>query len=295
LCYDRIGYSGWMYVAINVFEFNVLEGKDKLYGEHPWSWYFSQGYPAIVGTTLPIMIAGYLTVPPSKKDLGRTIMWALFVYSNAAHKEFRFVLPLLPPAFVYAGYCLRNLERKLYVQFRDRTQWNLLKLAVFSVIVPNVLSAYYLSRSHQRAPVEVMDYLADRIQENPEASIHFWTPCHSTPYYSYLHQNVSMWFPDCSPANRERTEGCESYQLERDPRHFLTKLYHLPPSDDSVSDSSSMELPTYMVTYSTIAAKIRPLLADTHFVEVASFFHSDVSGDADSSEVVSSMLVYKRK
>jgi hypothetical protein len=63
--------------------------------------------------------------------------------------EFRFVLPLLPPAFVYAGYCLRSLERKLYVQFRERTQWNLLRIAAFSVIVPNVLSAYYLSRSHQ--------------------------------------------------------------------------------------------------------------------------------------------------
>ncbi|KAG6976885.1 hypothetical protein JG688_00000902 [Phytophthora aleatoria] len=292
LCIDRLGYGEWTFVPFNFFKFNVLEGKDKLYGEHPWSWYFSQGYPAIVGTTLPIVIAGYLTVPSSKKDLGRVIMWALFVYSNAAHKEFRFVLPLLPPAFVYAGYCLRNLERKLYVQFRERTQWNLLRLAVFSVIVPNVLSAYYLSQSHQRAPVEVMDYLADRIQENPEASIHFWTPCHATPYYSYLHQNVSMWFPDCSPANRERTEGCESHQLERDPRHFLTKLYHL---DDVASDSLSLGLPTYVVTYSTIAARIRPLLVNTHFVEAASFLHSDVSGDADSSEVVSKMLVYKRE
>eukprot|EP00644_Phytophthora_capsici_P005963 jgi/Phyca11/525233/estExt2_fgenesh1_pm.C_PHYCAscaffold_20199 len=294
LCIDRLGYGEWTFVPYNFFKFNFIEGKDKLYGEHPWSWYFSQGYPAIVGTALPIVIAGYLTVPPSKKDLGRVIMWAIFVYSNAAHKEFRFVLPLLPPAFVYAGYCLRNLERKLYVQFRERTQWNLLRLAAFSVIVPNMLSAYYLSRSHQRAPVEVMDYLADRIQENPETSIHFWTPCHATPYYSYLHQNISMWFPDCSPANRERTEGCESHQLERNPRHFLSKLYHLSSSDGVVSDASSLELPNYVVTYSTIAAKIRPLLSATQYVEAAAFLHSDVSGDADVSEVVSKMLVYKR-
>lgn len=88
--------------------------------------------------------------------------------------------------------------------------------------------------SLQRAPIEVMDFLHERIQgtvtsarmfrklilslnlvwyrlltvdcrffsrtANPDTSIHFWTPCHATPYYSYLHQNVSMWFPDCSPA-----------------------------------------------------------------------------------------------
>ncbi|RLN77653.1 hypothetical protein BBO99_00006587 [Phytophthora kernoviae] len=164
LCIDRLGYGEWTFVPFNFFKFNILEGKDKLYGEHPWNWYFTQGFPAIVGVTLPLTIAGYLTAPDSKKDLGRTIMWALFVYSNAPHKEFRFVLPLLPPAFVYAGYCLRNLAGKLYVQFRERTQWNLLRLALFAVVVQNVVTAYYLSRVHQRAPVEVMDFLSDRIQ-----------------------------------------------------------------------------------------------------------------------------------
>ncbi|RLN95459.1 hypothetical protein BBJ28_00007606, partial [Nothophytophthora sp. Chile5] len=136
LCIDRLGYGEWTFVPFNFFKFNILEvklafGKDKLYGEHPWSWYFSQGFPAIVGTSLPLAIAGYLTVP------------------------FRFVLPLLPPAFVYAGYCLRNLENKLYAQFRERTQWNLLRLAVFTVVVPNLVTAYYLSRVHQVCPLSV--------------------------------------------------------------------------------------------------------------------------------------------
>lgn len=63
--------------------------------------------------------------------------------------EFRFVLPLLPPALVYAGYCIRNLESKLFTQLRERTQQNLLRIAVFSIVVPNVAVAYYLSRTHQ--------------------------------------------------------------------------------------------------------------------------------------------------
>lgn len=63
--------------------------------------------------------------------------------------EFRFVLPLLPPVLVYAGYCIRNLQNSLYVQFRERTQRNLLRIAVFSIVVPNVAVAFYLSRTHQ--------------------------------------------------------------------------------------------------------------------------------------------------
>ena len=79
-------------------------------------------------------------------------------------------------------------------------------------------------------------------------------------------QEFILWI-----SNRERPGGCESHQLERDPRLFLTTLYRLSPSDSLASDSLSLALPTYVVMYSTIAAKIRPLLADIHFLEVRSF------------------------
>jgi hypothetical protein len=36
--------------------------------------------------------------------------WALFVYSFNAHKEFRFILPVLPIGFMYCGYGLAQLE-----------------------------------------------------------------------------------------------------------------------------------------------------------------------------------------
>uniref|UniRef100_K3W7V1 Mannosyltransferase n=1 Tax=Globisporangium ultimum (strain ATCC 200006 / CBS 805.95 / DAOM BR144) TaxID=431595 RepID=K3W7V1_GLOUD len=266
LVIDRWGYGEWTFVPYNFVKFNVLEGKDKLYGTQPWNWYVAQGFPAIIGSALPLAMAGFLTVPGLKKDLGHIIIWALFLYSNAAHKEFRFVLPLLPPALVYAGYCIRNLENKLYVQFRERTQSNLLRLAVFTVVVPNIAAAYYLSRWHQRAPVEVMDFLHQRIQENPSTSIHFWTPCHATPYYSYLHQNVSMWFPDCSPAGRELPEGSESQRLERDPVAFLSSKYHFSAS--SSQDATHEKLPEYVVMYSPTAKTIDDLLDRAHYLEV---------------------------
>ncbi|TYZ57405.1 hypothetical protein PybrP1_011513, partial [[Pythium] brassicae (nom. inval.)] len=292
LLIDRWGYGEWTFVPFNFLKFNVLEGKDSLYGVKPWGWYFTQGFPAIIGTALPLTVAGFLTVPGLKKDLGHTILWAIFLYSNTAHKEFRFVLPLLPPAFVYAGYCIRNLENRLFVQLHERTQRNLLRLAAFSIVVPNLAVAFYLSRTHQRAPVEVMDFLHERIQGRPESSIHFWTPCHATPYYSYLHQNVSMWFPDCSPNNRELPGGCESHQLENDPVLFLRSRYQFSASD---GDSTGREtLPEFVVLFAPTAKKIDALLDRAHYVAEASFFHSDVSGDADNPEVLDKMLVYRR-
>lgn len=47
----------------------------------------------------------------------------------------------------------------------------------------------------------VMDKL--RNMDNA-ASIGFFTDCHHTPYYSFIHRNISMDFPDCSPENRAK-------------------------------------------------------------------------------------------
>ncbi|TMW60845.1 hypothetical protein Poli38472_000887 [Pythium oligandrum] len=200
---DRVGYGEWTFVPFNFLKFNLLEGKDRLYGVHPWNWYFTQGYPSIVGTFAPLFLTGWLTAPALKKELGNVIFWTLFIYSWSAHKEFRFVLPLLPPALVYTGYCLRNLEQGL---------------------------------------------------------------------------------------NRERPEGCESHQLERDPLGFVTRKYEF--TTDTVS-SDKEPLPDYIVLFSTTLPPVQKLLTRAGYTEAASFFHSQVSGDADDPEAAAAMLVFK--
>ncbi|GLD91926.1 hypothetical protein PINS_up000459 [Pythium insidiosum] len=139
-----------------------------------------------------------------------------------------------------------------------------------------------------------MDFIADSSSALHEPSIHFWTPCHATPYYSFLHRNVSMWFPDCSPINRERPEGCESHQLERDPVNFLSRKYRLPTSANV--DSTGVEpLPDFVVLFSTTHDRLSRLLRSVGYVEAATFFHSHVKGDAEDTEASSAMLVFRRK
>jgi hypothetical protein len=72
-----------------------------------------------------------------------------FVAEFCTTPEFRFILPLLPPALVYAGYCLRNLEKGLYVQVPQNSQRTVLRIAVFIIVVPNLFASMYLSRWHQ--------------------------------------------------------------------------------------------------------------------------------------------------
>jgi hypothetical protein len=52
------------------------------------------------------------------------------------------------------------------------------------------------------------------IRNDPLAkSVMFITKCHQTPYYSMIHKNIPMRFPDCSP--KGRIDGTEEGNILR--------------------------------------------------------------------------------
>lgn len=206
----------------------MLKGGSAFYGSHPWHWYvftnlltlkgiryFSQGFLAILGAFVPFFLYGAYTA--KNAFFLWLILWTNVVMSFMAHKEFRsdnkfvefvsstlihsrFVLPVLPLALMYAGVCLRNMRAT------TRRTW----IAV--LVALNLLPALYLSLVHQAAPVEVMSYIRvlsslffcthvtgffQTLRDGD--SVQFLMPCHSTPFYSHVHRNISMHFWDCSP------------------------------------------------------------------------------------------------
>ncbi|ETV98750.1 hypothetical protein, variant 2 [Aphanomyces invadans] len=263
---DRIGYGEWTFVPFNFMKFNVLEGKDKLYGVHPWHWYFVAGFPQATATHLPLILYGvFLT---QQRDLAAVVLWSLCVFSFGAHKEPRFLFPLLPASFVYAGKALHSLETRTFF-----------KPVVSLLVAANGAAAVYFSRFHQRGPLDVLDYLAAHV--GPTDSIDFLLPCHATPLYSHLHLNIPLWFPTCTPSERE--VGSPSDALRQDPLAFATARYAATP------------LPTYVVMYSSSAAALAESLAAWKFSLDQAFAHATVSLDADSPVPDTHMLVYSRK
>ncbi|KAF0682830.1 Aste57867_25129 [Aphanomyces stellatus] len=269
LVVDRIGYGEWTCVPLNFVTFNVLEGKDALYGTHPWYWYFVAGYPEITATALPFIVYGVMR--STKRELGAVVLWALVVYSAGAHKEPRFLLPLLPASFVYAGKGLDALQAKRF--------FNALLVCLALV---NGAAAVYFARIHQAAPLDVMDFLAARLADRPNASIDLFLPCHATPLYSHLHHNVPIWFPTCAPEERER--GSPSDALRADPAAFARRRYV----------DNAAPLPTYLVMYSSSAAALADQLTGWKFSLAATFAHSTISMDADVSVPDTHMLVFVR-
>lgn len=103
LIIDRIFFGQWTLVQYNFLKFNVLQNLGTFYGSHPWHWYFSQGFPAVLGTHLPFFIHGCFLAPKRYRILLVTVLWTLLIYSMLSHKEFRFIYPVLPFCMVFCA------------------------------------------------------------------------------------------------------------------------------------------------------------------------------------------------
>lgn len=278
---DRMMYGSWVIVPFNFLKFNFLSSGGDYYGTHPWHWYFTQGFPVMVFTFLPFYVAGMIYSKNWK--LGGLIGWVICVYSILGHKEFRFVLPVLPIALMFSGYSLAALnteELPLGKSKRTTTvhkRWPVkLRVVVFFLLVTNIPMGLYMSLVHQRGTEDVVHYLATEAQNGEVRGVLFLTPCHATPYYSALHQNLPMRFLDCSPSE-QRGIPDESDRFLLDPLGFMSEFVR------------NWSLPSHIVLFDSEERKLKDFLLSENFREVKRFFHAHFKVDRD---LQSSVVVY---
>eukprot|EP01102_Stenamoeba_stenopodia_P006754 TRINITY_DN1883_c0_g1_i1.p1 TRINITY_DN1883_c0_g1~~TRINITY_DN1883_c0_g1_i1.p1 ORF type:complete len:522 (-),score=35.79 TRINITY_DN1883_c0_g1_i1:81-1646(-) len=269
ICYGRFEIVPW-----NFIRFNVLQDVGSFYGTHPWHWYLTQGYPTVLFTLLPLALAGcYLS---RSYSLALIILWFNFVFSFLSHKEFRFVFPVLPPAITYCGYSLSQLQHSNQQKKSSILRKHRKKLIIASTILLllNVPMATYFSWFHQRGPIDVMLYLQQ--VDPPPKEVDFLTSCHATPYYAYLHRNIDMWFPDCTPPMRgESADSVESRRLFKDPLGFVQSRYE------------HTRLPSHLVMFEPIEVLIQEFLRQHGYVLMKKFFHSLVATEQEEGTTIS--------
>ncbi|CAG7891656.1 unnamed protein product [Brassica rapa] len=293
---DRMMYGSWVIVPLNFLKFNFLSSGGDYYGTHPWHWYFSQGFLVMLFTFTPLSIAGI--IKSKDKKLSALVLWVLTVYSLLGHKEFRFVLPVLPIALIFSGYALAQIEasvsslssittKKQVSRKKHIVKWSpKLILSVLFLLVTNVPMALYMSLFHQRGTEDAMNYLSEEAYKGRVKSILFLMPCHSTPYYSTLHSNIPMLFLDCTPSE-EKGKLDESDRFMMDPLGFVTELagnWSEPPSHIVMFASEERKLRDFIIQHSFREARTFDFNSN-----VKRFFHAHFKVDRD---LQSSVVVY---
>ena len=95
---DRWFYGEWTFTAYNYFHVNLLEGKASEFGTRPFWFYFA--FVALHGMPFfGLLIAGcffYFWAKNSRSVFTWVTLGFFIVHSIIAHKEMRFLFPLLP-------------------------------------------------------------------------------------------------------------------------------------------------------------------------------------------------------
>ena len=129
-----------------------------------------------------------------KKTLAFVKTMLFLLCSLLSHKEFRFILPIVPMAMLICGKGMHhmatssfstnikkhedenNSNKNHYLSFKGKS-------LVFFLILTNVPIALYTGLIHQRGTLDVMRALDAKITATSNSSTLFLMPCHSTPYY----------------------------------------------------------------------------------------------------------------
>lgn len=288
-------YGKWILVPLNFLRFNFLNSGGDYYGTHPWHWYFSQGFPAMVLTFMPLSLLGIWW---SKQwQVAGLIGWVLSLYSFLGHKEFRFVLPILPLGLMFAGYALacmqqsgenqpsksaklaKSVENKMVAVNTEHGKKQFWYLAtVVGLLATNIPTALYTSLLHQRGNEAVMHYLSKEIADGHAKSVVFLMPCHSTPYYSFLHVNITMRFLDCTPSG-ETGYVDESDRFLAEPEDFVFEMFQ-----------DRLKLPSHLVLFDSMEHKLSPFLRKHSYKQAAKIFHAHLAVDHGLQNYV---LVYR--
>jgi phosphatidylinositol glycan class B len=249
---DRIIYGFWAVPFLGSIHFNVVEGNGALYGTHHPLWYLFAGLPAMCGALTPLLLIGIsMAFAESTISARRVVVTILIFYvalhSFSAHKEFRFLLPMLHLVCILSAYFISDYYVPLVEKCVSGIKCAFRRRFIFCylpLLLLNYPHLFFLTSTHQAASIGMNRKIVRNIQEmeknvsrhgqkgTPETqryNIHYLMGCHSTPLYSHLHirgTRIRARALDCSPQCRADPDAlCEADRFQADPFGFVKMTY----------------------------------------------------------------------
>ncbi|XP_076371166.1 phosphatidylinositol glycan anchor biosynthesis class B isoform X4 [Tachypleus tridentatus] len=255
---DFTFYKDWTFSPYNFLLFNWTQDIGAMYGSHPWHWYFTHGFFVVMTTHLIPFIQGLKL--PQVRPLIITIFWFVAVFSFLSHKEFRFLLPVLPLAMCVCGAGIQ--------QYNSHFASTVIAVIILLINIPLAL---YTGIYHQRGTLDVMNFLGQEIKStNDTIDILFLMPCHSTPFYSHIHRNVSMRFLTCEPNFEEI-----SYYKDEADIFFCNPTAWLEENIKPVIVNSNVSSqPSHLVLFDSLHSQISSFLEAYNYDLCFQTFHT---------------------
>jgi len=259
---DRLFYGRWVLPWLNFLRINFIDNVSIFYGRSSWHFHLTQSLPLLALTMLPLIMVALWHKQANPWTL-QFLAGSLFLNSLFAHKEWRFLLPLLPFLLITAakGYKLLKLSsftRSLFLAF---------------IVFSNLSLGFYAIQRHQRGVIDVIDYLRTSFDNGRVSGILFSMPCHSTPFYGYLHRTVPMDFVTCEPPLDSREQFVAGQYLDE------SDLFYANPST-ALRTRLLQKKYSHLVFFEVfLDPDVKIVLSELGYSQTASFFNADVAVD----------------
>lgn len=202
---DLATWGAFLHSPINFFIYNIVKGGSARHGVAKWYAYFSGFYQDFAGVFLILfMLIFAIGLDFSRKKVTTTSMilfimtYWLAVFSSIAHKEFRFIMIILPLGMIY----IANGIYKLSLAFKKKS----LQYTVIGAMVIAFCSASLIIGIGEKnwmwkwnsGICNAMYWVGQ--QEDVETLIVLEMVWY-TGGYAYLHKNITCLFLRIYPAN----------------------------------------------------------------------------------------------
>ncbi|KAM3137750.1 hypothetical protein pb186bvf_010170 [Paramecium bursaria] len=244
---DLLYFKKFTSTFYNFLEFNLLSGQSAFFGVKEPTWFIFKGIPYVCLGWIIFFILGIYHDIQLKIYKGKSLrflyymLFTITILSLSAHKEDRFLLPLIPLIIYFICLGIEYINK-----------FNLPKLKFFLIaiaIISNIGFVICLNTFQNVGALKTMSILRNR----DVSSVYFFIQCHQTPFYSFLHKNIPMEFPDCSPT--DDITKLESYQLQQDPAKYIKKKLEK-------SNPSHIVINNYLIN-----SDVEKLIQDYHMIE----------------------------
>ncbi|XP_008551439.1 GPI mannosyltransferase 3 [Microplitis demolitor] len=254
---DSYYYGKFVITPWEFFKINVLTEVASHYGVEPSYWYLLNALPVFLLVKIFILPISIYQIIKTQKINSKPVitlgivLWTITIYSMLPHKEHRFILPLLP-LLIYICTCF---------EYPKSVSITMKKVVNVIMYLMNLSVLIYIAMIHQYASLQIMSYLGDEISNSTaNVDVMFLTPCHSTPFYSHVHENIPMEFLTCEP----NLNNQENYQDQAD-------IFFSNPMDWIENRYSNSSLPKLLVMYDNLVPQIGKFLDDNYRLVVELF------------------------
>lgn len=128
---DSLFWQRWLWPEGEVLWFNTVLNKSHEWGTSPPKWYFHSALPRALHAAYPLAILGYFLDRRVRPMFYVAVQFVL-LYSHLAHKEVRFLFPVLP----LWNLCAAAAIAQLHQRSRGRSLvWKLAYMAAVAAVV----------------------------------------------------------------------------------------------------------------------------------------------------------------